>query len=63
LTDKQKKCKWYDVCPMKRFYEQGRLDRRWVEDYCFHNGRDCVRKKMEEEGRYHPDNRACRWDY
>jgi len=48
---------------MKRFYEEGRLDRRWVEDYCFHNGRDCVRKKMEEEGRHHPDNRACRWDY
>ncbi len=49
-------CKWYDVCPLKRFYEEGRLDKRWVEDYCWSNYSNCVRKKMEEENVYHPDN-------
>lgn len=49
-------CKWFAVCPLKRFYEQGKLDKRWVQDYCWSNNPNCVRKKMEEEGLYHPDN-------
>ena len=49
-------CKWYDTCPLKRFYEEGRLDKRWVEDYCWSVYSKCIRKKMEEEGVYHPDN-------
>jgi len=49
-------CKWYDVCPLKRFYEEGRLDKRWVEDYCKGDYSKCVRYKMEEAGTYHPDN-------
>jgi len=49
-------CKWFGVCPLKRFYEQGKLDKRWVQDYCWSNNPNCVRKKMEEEGLYHPDN-------
>ena len=49
-------CKWYDVCPLKRFYEEGRLDKRWVEDYCKGDSSKCVRYKMEEAGIYHPDN-------
>lgn len=49
-------CKWFGVCPLKRFYEQGKLDKKWVQDYCWSNNPDCVRKKMEEEGLYHPDN-------
>ena len=27
-------CKWYQVCPMKVFYEKGELDKKWVELYC-----------------------------
>ncbi len=27
-------CKWYPVCPMKKFYEEGKLDKRWIELYC-----------------------------
>jgi hypothetical protein len=49
-------CKWFSVCPLKRFLEQGRLDKRWVESYCRGNYRVCVRYKMEEKGEYHPDN-------
>jgi len=51
LTD----CKWYPVCPMKRFYEEGRLDRRWIELYCKGDWGNCVRYQMEEKGEPHPD--------
>ncbi len=26
-------CKWFPVCPMKYFYEQGELDRKWILDF------------------------------
>ncbi len=54
--DAQDMCKWYPVCPMKRFYERGRIDASWVETYCFGDNRQCVRYQMEETRRYHPDN-------
>lgn len=53
---KKKACKWYFVCPMKRFYEAGKLDKKWIENYCLVSNLDCVRRKMEEKGKYHPDN-------
>ena len=49
-------CRWYQVCPMKRFYEQGLLDRSWIDGYCLRNNHDCVRYRMEESGQRHPDN-------
>ncbi len=49
-------CKWYPVCPMKWFFENGKLDGKWVNDYCFGDRTKCVRYKMEEDGRCHPDN-------
>jgi len=49
-------CRWFDVCPLKTYYEQGKLDKKWIEDYCLSNNPSCVRKKMEEKGIYHPDN-------
>jgi len=49
-------CNWYDVCPLKQFYEQGRLNKRWVQDYCWGNYSKCIRKGLEEKGIYHPDN-------
>jgi len=49
-------CKWYSVYPMKRYFEQGKLDKKWIDEYCMGNYMRCVRKKMEEEGKYHPDN-------
>ena len=49
-------CKWYNMCPMKFYYEEGKLDKHWIEKYCMGNYNRCVRKKLEEEGTYHPDN-------
>ena len=49
-------CKWYEVCPLKRFYEQKAIDESWVKDYCWGDYSKCTRYKMEENGVYHPDN-------
>ena len=51
-----KNCKWYNLCPVKRFFERGKLDRKWVELYCKGDWSSCKRFKMEENGEYHPDN-------
>lgn len=50
-----KDCKWYPVCPMKRFYEEGKLDKKWIELYCKGDWESCIRYQMEEEGKAHPD--------
>ena len=51
-----KTCKWFEICPLKRFYEKGKLEKRWIENYCKGNFKSCIRYKMEEEGIPHPDN-------
>ena len=48
-------CKWYSLCPMKRFHEEGRLEERWVAYYCKGDWRRCVRFELEEKGEPHPD--------
>ena len=49
-------CKWYPLCPMRRFYKKGVLDHYWIETYCQgSNWHQCIRYQMEAEGRYHPD--------
>lgn len=48
-------CKWYDMCPMKRLYEQGLLEKKWVELYCMGDWKQCVRFELEEKGEPHPD--------
>ena len=52
----KKTCRWYDMCPLKLFYEQGCLDKKWVEEYCLGDFSNCVRYKMEEGGLSHLDN-------
>jgi len=49
-------CKWLEVCPLKRFYEQDKLDKSWIEKYCKGDFRKCKRYMMEERGEPHPDN-------
>ena len=51
-----KYCKWYPICPMKKFYESDKLDKKWIEMYCKGNWESCLRYKMEENGKYHSDN-------
>jgi len=50
-------CKWYnDTSGVKRAYDLGLIDKKWVEDYCWAGGAGCVRKKrFEEEGYISPD--------
>jgi uracil-DNA glycosylase family 4 len=48
-------CKWYPVCPMKRYSEQGKLSGEWIERYCRGDWERCVRYQMEERGEFHPD--------
>ena len=48
-------CKWFYVCPMKMFYEQGKLERKWIDFYCKKNWVKCIRYQMEEKGKFHSD--------
>ncbi|MBN2231611.1 MAG: uracil-DNA glycosylase [Deltaproteobacteria bacterium] len=48
-------CRWYPVCPMKRYHEQERLDRRWIALYCHGDWQSCVRYQGEETHRPLPD--------
>ena len=40
---------------MKRFYEEGKLSKEWIELYCKGDWESCIRYEMEEKGEYHPD--------
>jgi hypothetical protein len=53
---KNQVCIWYSVCPIRRFYESGKLEEYWVKTYCLVGNPDCVRKQMEAKGIPHPDN-------
>jgi len=50
-----RECTWYQVCPMKIYYEEGVLDKKWVELYCKGDWESCVRYHMEECGKPHAD--------
>lgn len=41
---------------MKRFTDEGKLERYWVEHYCLVGNTDCIRFQLEETGKPHPDN-------
>ncbi|MFW5866451.1 MAG: hypothetical protein ACOCX2_01455 [Armatimonadota bacterium] len=50
-------CRWYNATSgIKRAFDAGLIERRWVEEYCLKGGEGCVRKRrFEEEGRVSPD--------
>lgn len=50
-----RRCKWYDVCPMKYFSDRGIIDKKWTAYYCDGDWESCVRYWKEENGEYHPD--------
>ena len=56
LKTNNKECKWYQVCPIKFYVESGKLNRKWVEEYCLISNKDCKRYQLEENGKSHPDN-------
>lgn len=41
---------------MKFYWEKGKLDSRWINQYCKSNWLQCVRFEMEEKGIPHPDH-------
>ena len=50
-----RRCKWFDVCPMKYFSENSMIDSKWIEFYCHGDWESCERYWKEENGEYHPD--------
>ena len=50
-------CVWYnETSGVKRAYDLGLIDRKWVENYCWNGGKGCIRKqKFEREGYVSPD--------
>jgi len=54
---KKNLCRWYDeTSAMKRAYDQGKLDKKWLKNYCWNGGKGCIRKKrFEGEGYISPD--------
>ena len=40
---------------MKRFYEAGKLNKIWIEQYCKGDWNTCIRYHLEERGEPHPD--------
>jgi len=50
-------CRWYNGSSgVKRAYDAGLIDKKWVQDYCLQDGKGCVRKRrFEEEGYVSPD--------
>ena len=46
--------KGFKVCPLKRYYGEGKLDCKWIKNYCKGKRKNCVRYKMEEDI-LHPD--------
>ena len=50
-------CRWYDeTSGIKRACDAGLLDSKWVKDYCWNGGKNCVRKqRFEREGYVSPD--------
>lgn len=51
-------CKWYSLCPLRRFEKLGLLDSSWGNQYCRSDSfwKECKRYRLEEQGIPHPDN-------
>jgi hypothetical protein len=49
-------CKWINVCPLRKYEQEGKIEMRWKMEYCENNFTDCKRFHAEEKGIPHPDN-------
>ena len=54
--EKIQPCKWYFCCPIRRYTEEGKLERYWIENYCLIGNKNCLRYQMEETHEHHADN-------
>ena len=41
---------------MKRFFEEGKLEQKWILEFCKGDSSKCIRKQLEDAGKFHPDN-------
>ena len=49
-------CRWFYLCPIKRFYDMGRLSKEWIDQYCKGDWESCIRFQKEQHFIPHPDN-------
>jgi hypothetical protein len=56
MTKGNSVCIWYETCPMKRYYEAGKIGSSWIERYCLISNPACVRRQKVNQGIPHPDN-------
>ncbi|MFO8066978.1 MAG: uracil-DNA glycosylase [Bacteroidales bacterium] len=49
-------CRWFYLCPIKKFYDTGRLSKEWIDQYCKGDWEACIRFQKEEHFISHPDN-------
>jgi DNA polymerase len=51
-------CKWYSVCPLRKYEREGRISLVWAEKFCESDDVwiACERYKLEEQNIYHPDH-------
>jgi len=46
--EKIKTCKWFPVCPMKFYWEAGKLDDKYIKDFCHGDWLSCVRYQKKK---------------
>ncbi len=49
-------CRWFYLCPIKNFYDTGKLSKEWIDQYCKGNWEACIRFQKEKHFIPHPDN-------
>jgi hypothetical protein len=50
-------CKWYNLCPLRRFEREKKISDYWRNHYCLTETgwKDCKRYQLEEISQPHPD--------
>lgn len=49
-------CQWFHLCPIKKFYDTGKLSKTWIDKYCKGDWESCTRFQKEKHFIPHPDN-------
>jgi hypothetical protein len=51
-------CKWFDICPLRKFEKKNKINNDYKQEYCLSkkNWKNCKRYIMEEKGIDHKDN-------
>lgn len=52
-------CKNFDICPLRRFEKESKIDDKWKNEFCSTNKSwiNCIRYQETEKGIPHPDNK------